>query len=585
MLSAASDSRCRPHSQPPAPESLILPRTRRTQYRLLLIIGGILVFGFVSVGITAYLVSRNAIRNGIVQQALPLTADNIYSEIQKDLLRPVLISSVMAQDTFLREWILDGERDPTRITRYMKEIKERYGSNTAFLVSEKSHRYYEENGVLKTVSERDPLDKWYFRVREMRAPFESNVDPDEANRNQLTVFINYRVLDYRGNFIGVTGVGLALDQIGSHIDRYQSIFNRRIYFVDRDGVIVLSGKSMKGAHGSIRKMAGIDSIAGQILNGGDTPRQLQYRNGGSLVLVNSRYIPELNNFLVVEQDEYEDLKSVQRALGYNLLIGAVLSGLVLLLTWRTVDRYQRRVGLLIEEALAHAARETEMAHQQKEFVAMVSHEFRTPLAIIDSGLQGLKRHEEEMTEEVSSRFKRIRRAALRLQELIGNYLTGDRLNQASFAIGSETIDLFQLISRTAERVEWPNLTIANDVAAHVTGDPELLRIVFFNLFNNAIKHSPADGHITVEGRLMEREVEVCVRDEGSGIGPDDLPHVFDKHYRARQNPNSGTGLGLYLVRRIIAAHGGTVSAESVVSQGTTIRIRLPVIDTPATTPH
>lgn len=561
-----------------------MPRTRRSQYRLILIIGGILAFGFLSVGITAYIVSRDAIRNGIVQQALPLTADNIYSEIQKDLLRPVLISSVMAQDTFLREWMLDGERDPTRITRYMKEIKERYESNTAFLVSEKSRRYYGENGVLKTVSESDPLDKWYFRVRKMQAPFESNVDPDEANRNQLTVFINYRVLDYRGNFIGVTGVGLALDKIGSHIDRYQSVFNRRIYFVDRDGVIVLSGKSMKGTHGSIRKMAGIDSIANQILIGGDTPKQLQYRNGGSLILVNSRYIPELNNFLVVEQDEHEDLKGVQRALGYNLLIGAVLSGLVLLLTWRTVDRYQRRVGLLIDETLAHATRETEMARQQQEFVAMVSHEFRTPLAIIDSGLQGLKRHEHDMTEEISSRFRRIRRATLRLQELISNYLTGDRLSQASFAIGTERIDLFQLIARTAERVEWPHLAITGDVSACILGDPELLRIVFFNLFNNAIKHSPSHGQITVEGRLLDREIEVCIRDEGSGIGPEDLPHIFDKHYRARQNQTGGTGLGLYLVHRIIAVHGGTVSAESVVGRGTSIRIRLPAIDTPTTTP-
>ncbi|MDO8990999.1 MAG: GGDEF domain-containing protein, partial [Sideroxyarcus sp.] len=173
-------------------------------------LGIILVIGFLSIGIAAFIVSRDAIRAGIVQQALPLTADNIYSEIQKDLLRPVFVSSMMAQDTFMRDWLIGGERDVSRIRRYLNEVKTKYGTNTSFLVSESSRKYYFESGVLKVVSRGDPRDEWYFRVREMRAPYESNVDLDEANRDQRTVFVNYRVLDYRGNYIGAIGVGLTL---------------------------------------------------------------------------------------------------------------------------------------------------------------------------------------------------------------------------------------------------------------------------------------------------------------------------------------------------------------------------------------
>lgn len=554
----------------------------KNKYKLIWVLGIILIAGFLSIGIAAYIVSRDAIRAGIVQQALPLTADNIYSEIQKDLLRPVFISSMMAQDTFVREWMIGGERDTKRIERYLKEIKTKYGANTAFLVSENSRKYYFEGGVLKIVSKRDTRDKWYFRVREMRAQFESNVDLDQANRDQRTVFVNYRVHDYRGNYIGATGVGLTLDKIGSHIDRYQSTFNRRIFFVDRNGQIVLTGQSMKNVQGSIRDLPGIDTVAEQILKGGDTPKQLEYHRGQSLVMVNSRYIPELGSYLLVEQDEGEDIKDVWRVLLINLGIGSILGLLALAVMRRVVDRYQQRLESMTREVLSHAARETEMAREQQEFVAMVSHEFRTPIAIIDSSLQGLKRHEHGMPDEVSARYGRIRRATLRLQELIGNFLAGDRLKQARFLPGSEHIDLFQLVARAAERVEFQNMIFrADELGAVVAGDTELLRVVFFNILNNAIKYSPPNGAIHVDGLVKEGFAEVRIRDSGTGIAPADLMHIFEKHYRAVSNKAAGSGLGLYIVRRIVELHGGTVSVDSVPDQGTTICVRLPVADHPS----
>ena len=170
-------------------------RIESEKYRLLAWLSFILVAGFLTTSIGAYVVSSHAIRDGITHDALPLTGDNIYSEIQKDLLRPVFISSLMAHDTFLRDWILGGERDVGQIKRYLKEVKEKYGAMSSFLVSERSRKYYYADGVLKTVRPESVADKWYFRVRAMKAPYEINVDYDMANRNTMTVFINYRVFD------------------------------------------------------------------------------------------------------------------------------------------------------------------------------------------------------------------------------------------------------------------------------------------------------------------------------------------------------------------------------------------------------
>ena len=109
--------------------------------RLFLSLVALLVVGFLATSLTSYIVSRNSIRQKIVNEALPLTGDNIYSEIQKDLLQPVFISSLMAQDTFVRDWILAGEKDTDPIVRYLSEVKAKYGTITSFLVSERSGGY------------------------------------------------------------------------------------------------------------------------------------------------------------------------------------------------------------------------------------------------------------------------------------------------------------------------------------------------------------------------------------------------------------------------------------------------------------
>lgn len=98
----------------------------------------LLVLGFLTTSVAGYPVSLDTMRRDIVERGLPLTGDTIYSEIQKDILRPTFISSLMAQNTFVRDWMLDGEDDSGQMVRYLAEIKQKYGSVTGSLVSERS---------------------------------------------------------------------------------------------------------------------------------------------------------------------------------------------------------------------------------------------------------------------------------------------------------------------------------------------------------------------------------------------------------------------------------------------------------------
>lgn len=92
----------------------------------------LLACGFLATSLLSYFASRSAIRDGIINTELPLTSDTVYSEIQKDLIRPVLIASMMAQDTFLRDWVLSGEQDTERMTRYLGEVMGKQDTSTSF---------------------------------------------------------------------------------------------------------------------------------------------------------------------------------------------------------------------------------------------------------------------------------------------------------------------------------------------------------------------------------------------------------------------------------------------------------------------
>jgi len=297
--------------------------------------------GFIATSLASYFVARASIRKNIVDNDLPLTSDNIYSEIQKDLVRPTFISSMMARDTFLRDWVLSGERDTASITKYLREIKEHYNTLTSFFVSERTRVYYQANGVLKQIREGEPRDAWYFRVRTMQAPYEINVDPDLANRDALTIFINFRVFDFATNYIGAAGVGLTVDSVRTLVNEYQKRYQRRVYFVDRTGRIMVSGKNFSSEGKNIREMPGISTIAQTALAATETA--LQYDEGGETHLLNVRYLPELGWYLFVERTDIEAISAIRSALFVNIVLCIGITALVLFLISLTVNRYQKRL--------------------------------------------------------------------------------------------------------------------------------------------------------------------------------------------------------------------------------------------------
>jgi diguanylate cyclase (GGDEF)-like protein len=436
---------------------ILLPRKRP----LLLLLAFVLCLGFLGTTTVSYQVSKQAIRNSIQTQELPLTSDNVYSEILKDLVRPVFVSSMMANDTFLRDWTLRGEAEQSAITRYLREVMAKYGAFTSFFVSEKSRKYYHPTGVLKQVSELSPLDAWYFRVRQMNRPYEINVDPDMANRNLLTIFINYRVQDFEGRFIGAAGVGLTVESVRQAIDHYQQRFGRKIYFVDPGGHLVLYGEKARQTVGNINSIEGLRDLAPGLLSAHSG--SYEYRSGGETHLLNVRFIPELNWFLFVEKTEDTALEGIRHTLYVNLAVCLLATILVVSVTGVALGRYQQRM-----EEMATTDKLTGLLNRQTLdglFQQAMGHAHRNsePLCVVVADIDRFKQVNDEHGHLVGDAV--LRRVAACLSG-------GVRASDTVCRWGGEE---FLLILGACDRMDA--LALAEKLRAQVAGDGDLARMV------------------------------------------------------------------------------------------------------------
>ncbi|MCF7792372.1 MAG: sensor histidine kinase [Candidatus Cloacimonetes bacterium] len=307
--------------------------------KLIISLSVLLIIGFLTTSLVSYFVALSSLRSQISSTELPLTSDNVYSEIQRDLFRPIIISSMMANDTFLQNWIAGGEKNITEITNYLSAIVQKYNFFTSFFVSETTRIYYQSKGILKIVQEDEERDKWYFRVKIMKEEYEINIDPDMANNDVMTVFINYKVFDNRGNFLGAAGVGLEIKTLVEFLDKYSEKYNRNIYLVDNDGNIVLHNNSLPDTYQKIHQMNGINALVDSLLS--STRKMLKFNRDKSTVHLNTRFIPELNMHLFVEKIENKTMKNINNALIINLVLFIVITTIIILLTTITINIYQK----------------------------------------------------------------------------------------------------------------------------------------------------------------------------------------------------------------------------------------------------
>ncbi|HEY9216358.1 MAG TPA: sensor histidine kinase [Ancylobacter sp.] len=216
--------------------------------------------------------------------------------------------------------------------------------------------------------------------------------------------------------------------------------------------------------------------------------------------------------------------------------------------------------------------------QQRDFVALVSHEFRGPLAVIAAAADNLS--SEEGAGNTKLRATRIRQTVKRMSLLIENVLAGDRLNSGKKAF--PTIGMVHLneILRTAKAAldddAARRVSFIHGDEVTVKGDRNLLEVAVQNLIQNALKYSAAPSSVTARLSTSRGMAFVHVMDQGTGVAPDDRELIFTKYYRAAGQSANGSGLGLYISREIAQQHGGDLTLVASGGNGSTFCLSLPI---------
>ncbi|MHB8873158.1 MAG: sensor histidine kinase [Myxococcaceae bacterium] len=288
--------------------------------------------------------------------------------------------------------------------------------------------------------------------------------------------------------------------------------------------------------------------------------------------------------------------------GYAVFTGLVVAPTPLLSAWPLTTEAFARVthvpvellrgglavvfaGFLSEACVVQAAWLVKSVERQREeFISVVAHDLRAPLTTISLTAASLERlpADQHSGDREKHLLSSINVSTRRLSRMIGDLLDASRLEANRLELRREPANLTELIRGVVERAaamtKGHPVRLVSPERLVVEVDPQRLEQVLDNLLSNAAKHSFPGREITVEVEPRQREVTVSVINQGEGLSPEDFPRLFSRFYRgkaAREGTVEGLGLGLYITKGLVEAHGGTIWAESTPGESATFRFTLP----------
>src|SRR5438067_4948613 len=320
------------------------------------------------------------------------------------------------------------------------------------------------------------------------------------------------------------------------------------------------------------------------------------------------------HFLIEVAAPYNQIESVLRGLlltfglGLPLIVALAISGGYVLMrrALRPVDEIRQKAAQISSRNLSERLpvvrtgdelerlatdlnrmieRLEESFHQINRFSADASHELRTPLTVLQGELEAIAQKGQTLPEDVRDTIGSALEETQRLAKIVENLLAISRLEAGEARVQPVRLDFAELARTTADQMkllaEEKRISLASDgrEPVEVEADPSRLKQVVVNLLDNAIKYTPEGGNVSIYVTRRDHRAILEVADTGLGISANDLPHIFDRFYRAdkaRSRQMGGTGLGLSIVRSICLAHGGQVTVNSTEGRGSLFRVVLPV---------
>jgi diguanylate cyclase (GGDEF)-like protein len=319
--------------------------------------------------------------------SLPLTVDNIYTEIQKQIIEPNLIASMMANDTFMKNWLTNQESDSEQIVKYLDTIQNKYQMFATFLVSEKTQNYYTASGLLEKVEEDNLNNDWYFSFKKSSEAREINIDKNEHMGTSLVMFINHKIFDNNFHMIGATGVGVKTSYINDMLKQFRLKYSFNVYFVNDKGEVIISELDTNSIS-NINDMPELSSIKADIISKGS--QLFEYTRDNNVVLLNRKYIPELDLYLLVEAKMNDFTNEVKETFYFNIIISLLLTLAITFIILIYVRNIHGKLNELADNDPLTGLPNRRYFHRNLEHALLLKKRFNTNLSLLFLDLDNFK---------------------------------------------------------------------------------------------------------------------------------------------------------------------------------------------------
>ncbi|RXJ88733.1 GGDEF domain-containing protein [Arcobacter sp. CECT 8983] len=313
-----------------------------TKYKVVFLITSLLIILSISISFINYSISYYSVQKQLKNQTLPLFLNNVYLDIQKHIVKPHIISSTMANNSFLKNWLKE-ESNTEKIKEYLFSIKKDYDLFNTFLVSEKTKKYYTKDGVLEVINEKNPLNAWYFDFKESDKNHEMNLDLNKFMSDDLIIFINYKIYDENSKLLGVTGVSLKTLYINKILKTFRTHKHFIVSFYNKNGQMVLSEKYINSKYSDSGKKS-LSKFKQEILSKDSS--MLEYKENGNTYILNSKYIPELDLYLTVETNLENFTYNITNVLYFNMIVSFLVTAIIAFLVYLIIKNYSKKIEFL-----------------------------------------------------------------------------------------------------------------------------------------------------------------------------------------------------------------------------------------------
>jgi signal transduction histidine kinase len=351
------------------------------------------------------------------------------------------------------------------------------------------------------------------------------------------------------------------------------------YVVDPSNDSVVEGPDFEGTIEGVPDIAGVHAAVAKGRDIRNSTLDATAVTGVDLqfparILSQGTDTDEGRRVIQVVQDRTSEVETLD-----SLLRVLLVGGLVALVAASILGAAYATRALVPIRASLSAQRDA--LRRQREFAADASHELRTPLAIVRSSVEDLRMHPEQPVAEVGQALDDIDAEVGHMTSLVGDLLLLARSDSGALDLVFQPVELGDVATDAASAMMTPagerEVRIEVDPEpVMVVGDPQRLRQVVTILVDNAVRHSPRGSAVLVRVRREDSTARLMVEDEGPGIKPADLPHVFDRFWRAPGSPGGGTGLGLAIAATIVTRLGGRIGAGARPTGGAVFTVELPV---------